>query len=236
MTIALLIATCFSLGFFIESIIGFGGGMIAYATLGFFMNIKEMILVGLYIGTLSSAAIIFSDYKKVSKKIFFSSIPICFLGSYVGVNAFTAISLQFMTIALGAMLIVLSIKTIFFDNIKVPKYYKNSLLLTGGISHGLFGIGGPFFVNALKPEFKSKSELRVTLALFFVTFNLVRFFKLTAQGDLDPGFFLDIWWTVIPVFFTIYLGFKVHVKIDEKLFRKGLSYMTLFAGTVFLFK
>ena len=236
MTIALLIATCFSFGFFIESIIGFGGGMIAYSILGIFMNIKEMILAGLYIGTISSAAIIFSDYKKVSKRIFFSSIPICFLGTYIGVNAFTTISLQFMTIALGLMLIILSIKTLYFDNLKVPKYYKNSLLLTGGISHGLFGIGGPFFVNALKPEFNSKSELRVTLALFFVTFNLVRFTKLTVQGDLDPGFFLDIWWTVIPVFLAIYLGFKVHVKIDEQLFKKGLSLMTLFAGIIFLFK
>ncbi len=38
MSIILLIATSFSFGFFIESIVGFGGGLIAYSILGFFMN------------------------------------------------------------------------------------------------------------------------------------------------------------------------------------------------------
>ena len=36
--------------------------------------------------------------------------------------------------------------------------------------------------------------------------------------------------------FPIYLGFKVHVKIDEKLFRKGICIMTLLSGVVFLLK
>ena len=186
MTISLLIAVCFSIGFFIESIVGFGGGMIAYSILGYFMDTKEMIISGLYIGTLSSAAIVFSDYKKFSKKVYFTSIPICFLGTFLGVYIFTSVSSQLMITVLGLLLILLSGKTLFFDNIKIPRYLRNILLFKGGISQGLFGIGGPFFVNALKPEFNNKSELRVTIAAFFASFNLARFFQLIYHHMTTP--------------------------------------------------
>ncbi len=236
MSIPLLIATSFSIGFFFESIIGFGGGIIAYSILGYFMDVKEMVLAGLYIGTLSSATIVFSDYKKFSKKIYISTIPVCILGTFLGVYIFTTISSQLMISILGGLLIILSTKTVFFDDIKFPRHLKNLLLLMGGVSQGLFGIGGPFFVNALKPEFKDKSELRTTIASFFVSFNIARFGKLVHEDRIEPTFFMDFWWTIIPVMLAIYLGFKIHLKIDEKIFRRGVCAMTLFSGAVFLFK
>ena len=155
MTIALLIATSFSIGFFIESIIGFGGGIIAYAILGFFMDVKQMILSGLYIGTCSSAMIIISDYKKFSSKIYIKTIPVCIAGTILGVYGFTIFSSTVLSCILGILLILLAFKTIFYDKINAPSYLKNLLLLIGGSSHGLFGIGGPFFVNALKQDFPS---------------------------------------------------------------------------------
>ena len=75
MSVALLIATSFSLGFFVESIVGFGGGLIAYAILGFFIDLKIMILAGLYIGTISSTYIAYTDFKSFDKKIFPWNMP-----------------------------------------------------------------------------------------------------------------------------------------------------------------
>ncbi len=234
MTIALLIATSFSVGFFIESIIGFGGGIIAYAILGFFMDVKTMILSGLYIGTCSSAMILLSDYKKFSYKIYLSTIPVCIAGTLFGVFGFTALSSETLSIILGLILIALAIKTMLYDHIRPPKYLKNLLLLIGGSSQGMFGIGGPFFVNALKPDFQSRSHLRVTIASFFVSFNLVRFAQLVYNDTINPTFFFDIWWTIIPIGFTIYLGFKVHSRINEGIFKKGVSVMTIVSGIFFL--
>ena len=76
MSFAILIAISFSAGFFFESIIGFGGGIIAYAILGFFIDLKEMVIAGLYVGTLASAYIAASDFKQFDKKIFISLIPL----------------------------------------------------------------------------------------------------------------------------------------------------------------
>ncbi len=236
MSIPILIAIAFLLGFFIESIIGFGGGLIAYAILGYFMDIKQMILSGLYIGTCASAYILFTDHKSFSKKAFAQALPVCLIGTMLGVLIFTKASSKSMLLMLGILSILLSIKVIFFDNIKFPQLFRNSLLSIGGVSHGLFGIGGPFVVNALKDDFKNKSELRSTMALFFVSLNLVRFIQLSLQDQINTGLFKDIWWVIFPIFLAIYIGFKVHLHISEVLFKKLIGAMTLFSGIIFLFK
>ena len=236
MSVALLIATSFSLGFFVESIVGFGGGLIAYAILGFFIDLKIMILAGLYIGTLSSAYIAYTDFKSFDKKIFKSLIPLCLAGTIFGVFIFSKFSSQNLSLIFGILLILLAVKNIFFDKFTFPKIFKQKLLFIGGMSQGAFGIGGPFVANALKDDFKNKSTFRTTLAVFFVVFNLVRFVQLSLQGEIKPEFFAEIWWTVIPVFLAIQVGYRVHLKISEDVFKKLIGLMTILAGVKFLSK
>lgn len=236
MLLPILIASLFSLGFFIESIIGFGGGLIAYSILGFFMDVKKMVIVGLYIGTCSSTYIFMTDHKSFSKKIFLQSMPICFLGTMIGVLIFSNIDSQTMLTLFGAFAIILSAKVIFFDNMKFPALLRNALLLTGGISTGLFGIGGPFIVNALKNTFKGKSELRSTMAGIFMAMNFTRIIQLSIQNEIHLESFKQTWWTVIPVLIAIYFGYQLHLRISEAFFKKMVGAMTLFSGIVFLFK
>lgn len=236
MSSAILIATSFSLGFFVESMIGTGGGLIAYAILGFLMNIKEMILAGLYIGTCSSGYIAYSDHKSFNKKLFISIVPVCLSGTMIGVFIFSRLDPQFLSLILGLLLILIAVKSLFFNHLILPKFLKNQLLLIGGISHGAFGIGGPFVINALQRDFKNKSELRTTMAVYFVTFNLVRILQLTLQNQISFEFLKNIWWVIIPVFIAIKLGHKIHLKISDEFLRKSILAVTLGAGLKFLLK
>jgi len=70
--------------------------------------------------------------------------------------------------------------------------------------------------------------------VFFLFFNLVRFAQLSLQGKIEPIFFSKIWWTIIPVFLAIHIGYRVHLKISENLFKKMIGLMTIFAGLKFL--
>lgn len=236
MSVAILIATSFSLGFFVESIIGTGGGLIAYAILGFCMNIKEMILSGLYIGTCSSSYIAYTDHKAFNKKLFLSIFPICFTGTILGVIIFSKVDPKILSLILGLLLILIAIKSIFFNDFVLPKFLKNKLLFIGGISHGAFGIGGPFVINALQHEFANKSELRTTMAIYFATFNIVRVIQLIIQNQISLDFVKEIWWVIIPVFVAIKLGHKVHLKISEDFLRKSILIVTFGAGIKFLLK
>lgn len=236
MSFALLIATSFSLGFFVESIIGFGGGLIAYFILGFFIDLKEMILAGLYIGTCSSAYIVYTDRKSFDKKVFKSLVPLCIVGTMLGVFLFSHLSAEILATAFGVVLILLAIKIMFFDKFTFPKIFKKKLIFIGGISQGAFGIGGPFWANALKDDFKNKSGFRTTMAASFVAFNFIRVAQLFLQGQLKLDFFAQIWWVIIPVFIAIKLGHLIHLKISEDIFKKGIALMTIFAGFKFLLK
>jgi uncharacterized membrane protein YfcA len=235
MSIPILISLFFSLGFFIESIAGFGSAFIAYPTLGLFIDIKELIFIGLYVGTCASSYIIASSFRFFALKIFLSTLPICIAGTIIGVVVFSKSSSQFLLVLFGILLITLSIKMVFFDKIKFPKSFKNTLLLIGGIAQGIFGMGGAFLIAALQNDFKNKSQLRATMAAFFVTFNLIRLTQLyiSDQLNLKLG---EIWWVSIPTFFAIYLGHKIHLKISEKTFKRIIATITTIAGIYFLFK
>lgn len=236
MFVATLIAISFSLGFFVESIIGFGAALIAYAILGFFMEFKEMILAGLYVGTLASAKIIYTDHKSFDKKIFLSAMPLCLIGTVCGAFFFAKLPAEILSLIFGFLLIALAIKILFFEKFIFPKIFKSKLILIGGIAQGSFGTAGPFWVNALQKDFKNKSYLRTTLAVFFVSFNLIRVAQLSLQNQLKLDFFLNIWWVVIPIFIAIRLGHIVHLKISEDIFKKGVAIMTIMAGIKFLSK
>lgn len=234
MSAALLIAISFSCGFFIESIIGFGGGIIAYAFLAFFLDLKQMIIAGLYIGTLSSAHIFLTDRKNFNKKIFKSTMILSLVGTIIGAFIFSKISSKNLSGIFGLLMIALSIKIMFFEKFIFPRIFKNKLIFFGGVSHGSFGIGGPFWVNALIKDFKNKSELRTTMAAMFVFFNVFRVFQLSLEGEIHLDFFSEIWWVVIPVFFSIYLGHLVHTRLSDTLFKKAVAVITVLAGIKFL--
>lgn len=236
MSIAILIATSFSFGFFIESIVGFGGGLIAYAILGFFMDLKEMVLAGLYIGTLSSACIALTDPKSFDTKTFKSLIPLSFIGTMIGAFAFAKLPVTILAFIFGILLIALAIRIMFFEKFIFPKFLKKKLIFLGGFAQGSFGTGGPFWASALSKDFQNKSKLRTTMAATFVIFNFVRVIQLSLEGQLNLEFFSKIWWTIIPVFITIKLGHFVHLKISEEFFKKLIALMTIFAGLKFLTK
>ena len=231
----LIISLLFSIGFFFESIFGFGGGLIAYSFLSFFFEIKEMTMAGLYIGTFASLYIAFGSRKHFEIKIFTKLIPIALLGSIIGVYIFIYFSSKILSTFFGIILFFLAIKMIFFDKYKFSKSLRSVFLFIGSISQGAFGIGGPFVVSAIRDEFKTKSSLRATMAIYFLFCNVLRISQMLFADKLEIAFFTKISWTIIPVFVAIYFGHCVHLKIKDEIFKKGVATIVLLASIKFLF-
>ncbi|MCE3254731.1 MAG: Sulfite exporter TauE/SafE [Rickettsiaceae bacterium] len=232
----ILIGLVFCIGFFVESIIGFGGTLVAFSVLGFFLDIKELILMAIYIATVASIFVVASDHKTLSKEIFIKSFPFCLIGTIAGSLFFVHNSSQVILFIFGLFLLLLAAKTMFFDDIKLPKHFSNLILTAGGISQGVFGIGGPFFAIALKNRFKNKSEMRATLAIFFIAFNMIRILQFSIKGTLNFDLFFTFWWIAAPLAISIHLGHLVHKKISESAFKKTVATLAVFSGIEFLFK
>jgi len=246
MTQIIFIASSFAIGFFFESVFGFGGGIIAYSILSFFVEIKTAIIAGFYVGTLSSLYIVISSYQHFEKKIFSKLMLISIIGSIIGVACFIYLPVKILSLIFGFLLIFIALKNLFFEkktdsNIELElqkkklNFLKIKLIFIGGIAQGAFGTGGPFVVNALKYDFANKSSLRTTMASYFLFCNILRLPFLFYKDEFSMDFFKEIWWIIIPVFIAIFLGHKVHLKIKPQYFRIGIGLITLIAGIKFLF-
>ena len=200
----------------------------------FFFDVKEITLAGLYISTLSSLYIVFVSRQYFEMKIFTKLIPVALLGSVVGVYFFIHFSAKILSTFFGLILFFLAIKMIFFDKYKFSKSSKSIFLFIGAISQGAFGIGGPFVVSAIRDDFKSRSSLRATMAVYFVFCNILRISQMLFANQLKIDFFAKISWTIIPVFIAIYFGHYVHLKIKDEFFKKGVAIIVLLASINFL--
>ena len=228
------ISICFAIGFFFESIFGIGGSLISYSLLGFFIDLKLAIICAIYIGSISSFLIIASSWRNFNYKIFLQILPVALIGTILGGAIFLYVSSQTLGLFFGVLLMTLSIKSFFFENFKISKISKQFLLVIAAISQGAFGVGGPFIAQATKSDFANKSQLRTTLAAYFLLGNLVRFFQFNLAGEIDLNFFINIWPIILPVIAALWLGHHVHLRISEKNFRKGLAILTMIASIRFL--
>lgn len=120
-----------------------------------------------------------------------------------------------------------------------PKFNSSSkklLLFFSGITHGLFGLGGVVAIGTMKNSFSNKSQLRITFAMFFISLNFIRGFQYFFQSNLEYSEIIKFWWIPVPLFIVIWLGHKVHLKISERVFKKGISILILLSGIFFLLK
>ncbi len=104
----------------------------------------------------------------------------------------------------------------------------------GGFIQGVYTIGGPFVLMGYKDHFSSKQELRSTMAGYFFIINSLRVIFYILLG----GSYLEIVSTYYPIAFmvmiSVWLGYLVHRKISELLFKKLIIIAILFIGIIIL--
>lgn len=235
MELVIIIFLAFFIAYVIESIFGFGGLVISITILSFFMDIKELIYIGMFIGIIASLSVLLTDNKSFSKKVFIYLFPLAFLGTVIGVFLLSSLSNQIVLKVFGVFLFAFAIKSLFFENMNIKdKLFQNMFIFIGEITQGIFGTGGPFTVMGIKDKFKSKSELRTTMAVFFILFNIIRIIQLWIQDSLNYYPILNYWWISIAVILGILIGYIPHLKISEKYFKKGINVLLLFASIIII--
>ncbi len=232
-----LVPLVFFVAYFIESIFGFGGLIISFTILSFFVDTKNMIFLGLYVATCASTFVVISDRKSFSKEAFSKIFVIAFIGTIIGLVLFNYFTSLILLKIFAVFLLFFSIKSLFYESLSLKsKILQKLFLFAGGILQGLFGTGGPFTVLAAKDWFKSKSQLRTTMAVFFIVFNIIRAIQLTTFGTFNYSIIQMYWWVIFPLALAIFLGYRIHLKINEAYFKIGINWLLLFAGIVLLFK
>lgn len=222
-------------GYFFESIFGIAGTILWLSFLGFFVDIKELIFLTILTGISASLFIILSDLRNVSLAKFGKMILWAAPGVFVGSAFVQILSSEILLQFFALFLIGFSLYLLFESKFSPSSFFRKIFLVCSGFMQGLFSTGGPFAVVATTGNFwKNKSEFRVTLSVFFIAMHILRIIQYAAQKTFDFSRYFDFWYLPIVIFVAVFLGHRVHIKISESLFRKGLSILLLLCGLAFL--
>ncbi len=231
-----LITLAFSIWFFLESIFWLAWTIISFWILWFFVDIKTLIFLWVFAWMIASIFILISDYKSFSKEHFFKMIlpalPWCLLWAFLVDRLSSMLLLKIFSL----FLIFYSLNSLFWKNINFNNITKNILLFFSWILWWLFWTWWPFAVMAMSNDFKYKSQLRSTFAVFFILYNIVRGLQYQIQWTFDFIEIKEYWIVFIPMILAIFLWHKIHIRISENNFKKWIWILLFIAWISFLFK
>lgn len=224
--------------FFIRSLTGFGGALISVPLLALFFDLKFIVPLEALLEVVLSLLLLNSVYSSINKRALGPLVAGAILGSIIGSTMLASIADIWLKRVLGLLIILFALNYIWGKTtVRAAATRSGWGLLAGaigGIFGGLFGTSGPPYVMYLSYRLPKKTELRATLIGLF-TFDYgwrTGIFATTGLLTLET-LWLALYLTPALLLGT-YLGHRVHLTINETLFRQVISLVLLSSGLLLL--
>ena len=223
----------------LEAVTGFGCTVLAFPFVIFLMKDLEKAKIVLSIlAWMLALYFVITQLKYIHWKQFRIIILFAGIGFPIGMYLFKSLDAGVLTKMLGCF-IVLSAGIQLYKSFapssgrgKLPPFAGYAFLLTGGIVHGAFAVGGPLIVLYSTREISDKGQFRATMCLLWTTLNtilIVQYFlekKMTAEIGQDVLFLLPF------LSAGIVAGEWIHKKVNEVLFKKIVFISLLLVGII----
>jgi uncharacterized membrane protein YfcA len=223
-------------GFFIQTIIGFGGSLIALPFLLLVMPLSEAVSYISIFYLISSPIYVYKEWKHIDKILLKKIAVSSFFGVLVGIIVLVYGKPLVLKQALGIFIILFVMNSL--------KVKKNLLLFTkakhflgflGGFFSGVFSTGGPLYVMIVQNETTDVKTFRATMFGTLGLVTLMRIPVLIAGGVMTLNQVYNSLY-VLPFFiFALFLGKKVYLKLDEVLIKKVVLGLLFVSGLMLAF-
>lgn len=223
-------------GFFIQTLIGFAGALIALPILLLVLGLQDAIAYISIFYFFSSVYLIAQEWKYINRKIILKLAIATILGVGLGIWVLAHGKPLFLKKALGVFILLYVSYTIYAKD-KVFKQPKLTFLfgLAGGFFSGLFSTGGPLYVIIVKDSSITMQSFRATMFGILGLITAVRIPTLYSAGILNVeqlGYSLYI----MPFFIlAIYLGKKAYTKLNEVILKQGVLVLLFLSGVMLVF-
>jgi hypothetical protein len=224
-------------GFFVQTIIGFAGALVALPFLLFVMPLIEAVCYISIFYSISTPVYFYREWKNMDKillrKLSITSIIGLFIGSIILLFGQPTILKK----ALGLFIIFFVINSIVN---KSPKQLSSNihfvLGILGGFFSGVFSTGGPLYAVIIKNKTTDIKVFRATMFGILGLVSLMRMSVLIIEGALTTVELHNSLY-VLPFFVSaLYLGKKVYLKLDEKILKKLILLLLFISGVILLVK
>lgn len=216
----------------IQAITGFAGTLLAMPLSMMLIGVHEAKAILNIMAVLSCLILASKSRKHIQPKILLNIIAWMAVGMVFGIWIFEHLSLNILLPFYAIMIILIALKKLLIKNeIKMSKWMLNGVLLAAGIIHGMFVAGGALLVVYASTVLKNKENFRATVAAVWVVLNTGLMISDFVQGYMTPGVIKMAGISILPLLLAIYVGNKIHERIDQKVFMK-ITYALLLASGI----
>ncbi|MBG6111351.1 putative membrane protein YfcA [Flavobacterium sp. CG_23.5] len=236
MMLVLLIIGIFS-GFFIQTISGFAGALVALPFLLFVMPIAEAVTYISIFYFLSTPIYFYKEWKNMDKDLLKKLAITSFIGILIGSVVLLYGQPQILKKALGLFIVLFVLNSLINKNEKQLGFKMKSLFgILGGFFSGVFSTGGPLYVMVIKNETADIKTFRATMFGILGLVSVMRISVLVFEGVLTTTELYNSMY-VLPFFIVaLVLGKIVYSKLNEEFLKKFILALLFVSGAVLLFK
>lgn len=232
----LILALGIFIGFYVQTVIGFAGSLLALPILLFKMELPDAIAYISIFYLFSSLFLISKEWRNIDRKIIIQLALTSVIGVVLGIVVLTYAKPIILKRGLG-IFILLYVAYMSYGKKKIV-LNKGGIISFGvmaGFFSGLFSTGGPLYVMCVENTVRNMNALRATMIGVLGLVTITRVPALAMSGILNFGHFKMALF-IFPVFiFAQFLGKKTFKKIDENIFKKSLMFLLCVSGLIMIF-
>ena len=223
-------------GFYVQTVVGFAGSLMALPILLFKMELPDAIAYISIFYLFSSVFLITKEWKNIDRNTIIQLAMASIVGVVLGIVVLMYAKPLFLKRGLG-LFILLYVAYVLFGKKKI-KLNKGGVLSFGvvaGFFSGLFSTGGPLYAICVENTVKDIKVFRATMIGVFGLVTIARVPALAVSGILHVGH-LKMSLFVLPIFLLAqYLGKRTFMKIEERLFKRSLMLLLCVSGLIMIF-
>nr|WP_299626898.1 sulfite exporter TauE/SafE family protein [uncultured Tenacibaculum sp.] len=238
LSVFLILILAIFLGFFIQTVVGFAGALIALPILLIGMSLQDAIAYLALFYLYSSIILVSKEWKNIDRPVILKLVLATIIGVGIGIWVLQFGKPLILKKLLGAFILLYVVYTTFLiknEGVKNPKL-GFVFGLFGGFFSGLFSTGGPLYVMVVKNAVVDMKVFRATMIGVLGLITLTRVPILYAQDILTLHHVYDSL-LVIPIFLlATFLGKKMYSKLNENALKKMVLSLLFVSGIVLLIK
>ena len=225
------------LGFFVQTITGFAGGLIAFPIFLLVTDLHEATAILSIFFFAYSVILLYKNWEFVNRKIIARVALGTIIGLVIGVAVLKLADLLILKKLLGLFTILFVIHS-YFQNKKSHKINKLGWLFgfLGGFFSGLFSAGSPPYVAYIYNKLNKPETIRATIIAALAIINFLRIPLIIYTDILTYDIFIKSLF-LFPVFFlSLYLGNKFFNRISQDTFKNMVRVLLIITGLMLIIK
>lgn len=233
-----------SLGYFVQTVTGFGSVLICLTLGAFAVSIPEIIPLVVPLSLLQTTYIVTRHRRDVRWRLLLRRIlPVMGAGLALGMFVFRGFAGDWLRYVFGAMVLALAARELWRllradqtgpHSISLPA--SIAAIFGAGVTHGIYAAGGPLLVYATGREGLDKAQFRATLTAVWLVLNSVLVAGFVVDGTYTAERLTHVGLLAVAVPVGVLAGEWAHHRVPERRFKITVFALLIAAAISLLLK